>query len=163
AALGAERLEVDALVAYRPEQRALALTGREEARLPARVAEALEEAERLGISTTLDRLRPETLRRGSRAPEAVGDGVSGAPCLKAWHHLVVQSDGRTAPCCVLAGTGGSVAETPLGAVWETDPTLTAIRDGMRRGVATGRCAECSENILAHERAIRARLITGEAA
>jgi hypothetical protein len=53
--------------------------------------------------------------------------------------------------------GGSVAETPLGELWMRDPTLLGIREGMRAGRATGRCAECSENILAHERAIRARL------
>ena len=158
AAVGASRLEVDALVAYRPEQVALALGPAEEARLPARVAEALAEADRLGVSTTLDRLRPDTLRRGARPPDAApGSGLAAAPCLKAWHYLVVQADGRTAPCCVLAGTGGSVAEAPLAEVWETDPTLTAIRVGMRAGTPTGRCAECSENILAHERAIRARL------
>lgn len=158
AALGVARLEVDALVAYRPEQVALKLGPAEEARLGDRVAEALAEAERLGVSTTLDRLRPDTLRRGERAPEAApGEGLAAAPCLKAWHHLVVQSDGKIAPCCVLAGTGGSVAEAPLAEVWERDPTLLAIRAGMRAGRPTGRCAECSENILAHERAIRGRL------
>jgi MoaA/NifB/PqqE/SkfB family radical SAM enzyme len=181
AALGATRVEFDALVAYRPEQEALALGPAEEARLPARVAEALAEAERLGVSTTLDRLlRPDALRRGARLPEAPaapnsgatpgtptpgtptpGDtgaiGLAAAPCLKAWHYLVVQADGRTAPCCVLAGTGGSVADVPLAEVWTTDPTLLAVRAGMRAGRPTGRCAECSENILAHERAIRARL------
>ncbi len=158
AALGAARLEVDALVAYRPEQRALALGPAEEARLGERVAEALAEADRLGVSTTLDRLRPDTLRRGARAPApSDGTGLAAAPCLKAWHYLVVQSDGRTSPCCVLAGTGGSVADTPLATLWESDPALVAIRDGMRAGRPPGRCAECSENILAHERAIRARL------
>ena len=58
---------------------------------------------------------------------------------------------------MLAGTGGSVADAPLAEVWTTDPTLLAVRAGMRAGRPTGRCAECSENILAHERAIRARL------
>ncbi|MDP2316666.1 MAG: radical SAM protein [Pseudomonadota bacterium] len=159
AALGAERVDVDALVAYRPEQVAHALGPREEARLPDRVEEALGEAHRLGIATTLEHFRRgDVLRRGARPPEAApGEGLAAAPCLKAWHYLVVQADGRTAPCCVLAGTGGSVADAPLAQVWESDPTLVGIRAGMRAGRPTGRCAECSENILVHERAIRARL------
>ncbi len=181
AALGAVRVDFDALVAYRPEQRVLALGPAEEARLPARVEEALAEADRLGIATTLAHFRGETgrgevgpgevgrsvdtLRRGARPPPAPANsgapavGLAAAPCLKAWHYLVVQSDGRTSPCCVLAGTGGSAADTPLATVWESDPTLTSIRAEMRAGRPTGRCVECSENILAHERAIRARLPT----
>ena len=78
-------------------------------------------------------------------------------CLKAWHHLVVQADGRTAPCCVLSGIAGSVAETSLAEVWANDPTFGSIRTGMLAGKPTGRCVECSANILAHEHAIRARL------
>jgi MoaA/NifB/PqqE/SkfB family radical SAM enzyme len=165
AALGCYRVDVDALVAYRPEQEALVLGPAERARLPARVEEALAEADRLGIVTTLDNFRSaDTLRRGARLPaaaaaplSAVPESLAAAPCLKAWHYLVVQADGRTSPCCVLAGTGGSVADTPLATLWEADPTLLGIRAGMRRGQPTGRCAECSENILVHERAIRARL------
>lgn len=168
AALGCHRVDVDALVAYRPEQQALALGPVERARLPGRVEEALAEADRLGIATTLAAFRDaDTLRRGHRLPETpsaagptappAAEGLAAAPCLKAWHYLVVQADGRTAPCCVLAGTGGSVADTPLATLWEADPTLLAVRAGMRRGQPTGRCAECSENILVHERAIRARL------
>ncbi|MDP2308036.1 MAG: radical SAM protein [Pseudomonadota bacterium] len=170
AALGCYRVDVDALVAYRPEQRALALGPAEEARLAARVEEAIAEADRLGVVTTLAAFRrADTLRRGARAPAVVtgaavpagpspvAEGLAAAPCLKAWHYLVVQSDGRTSPCCVLAGTGGSVADAPVATVWEADPTLLDIRAGMRAGRPTGRCVECSENILTHERAIRARL------
>ncbi|MFZ5479906.1 MAG: radical SAM protein [Myxococcota bacterium] len=159
AALGCERVEFDALVAYRPEQRALALDARQRAELPDRAREAIAEADRLGISTTLDRfLAGDALDRGARPPAAgAGPGLAGAPCLKAWHHLVVQADGRTAPCCVLAGEGESVADTALAALWPTSPYLERVRAGMRAGRPTGRCAECSENILAHERAIRARL------
>lgn len=159
AAVGAFRIEVDALVAYRPEQRALALGPAEEAALPALVAEARAEADRLGLATTLDRFaRADTLRRGDRPPaRGDGDGIAGAPCLKAWHHLVIQHDGRTSPCCVLAGEGESVADRPLAEVWGGGAYLEGIRAGMRAGRPPGRCAECSENILAHERAIRARL------
>ena len=83
--------------------------------------------------------------------------LAAAPCLKAWHHLTVQADGRVAPCCVLAGEGGSVADRPLAEVWGVDPFLEAVRAGMRAGRPLPRCAECSANLLSHERAIRARL------
>lgn len=155
AAIGAWRVEVDALIAYRPEQQALALGDAERERLPIRMEEARAEAEKLGISTNLDRPHGP---RGAHAPESgTGEGLAKAPCLKAWHHLVVQADGRTAPCCVLAGVAGSVAEVSVAEVWREDETFRSIRQGMLAGRPTGRCAECSENILAHERAIRARL------
>lgn len=158
AALGAPRVDFDALVAYTPEQRALSLSAEQAAALPALAAAALAEAEHLGVATTLARFaRPDTLARGARLPEkGDGDGVAAAPCLKAWHWLAVQHDGRTSPCCVLAGEGESVAERPVAEVWE-GPYLEAIRAGMRAGRPTGRCAECSENILAAERELRARL------
>ncbi len=207
AAVGAEAVELDALVAYRPEQRIHALGAAEAERLPERLREGLAEAERLGVRTTYARLLdPRALRRGeggalvetaggeARNPEgglsrvatvatqmhgvatthgrvvsgsmigiaaptasAAPDPLSAAPCLKAWHHLTVQADGRVAPCCVLAGEGGSVAERSLAEVWGLDPFLASVRAGMRAGRPPGRCAECSENLLAHERAIRARL------
>ena len=159
AALGATRVDFDALVAYRPEQRVHALGLAEEVRLPASVRAGLAEAARLGVATTLDRfLDAATLRRGDRPPPAAsGEGIAGAPCLKAWHYLVVQADGRTSPCCVLAGEGESVADRPLAKVWNDSPYLESVRTGMRAGRPTGRCAECSENILAHERLIRGQL------
>jgi MoaA/NifB/PqqE/SkfB family radical SAM enzyme len=151
-ALGVPRLEVDALIAYRPEQAALALRAEDRPRLMRQIDASLDEADRLGVSTTIERLRePTALARGS-VPAA-----SAAACLKAWHHLVVQADGRTSPCCVLAGTGGSAATAPIGTIWREDPSLLAIRAGMAAGRPTPRCAECSENILAHERAIGARM------
>jgi hypothetical protein len=161
-ALGAERVDFDALVAYRPEQKALALGAPDLERLPDAVREGLAEARRLGIVTTLERfLAPDTLQRGERAPAAgEGSGLAKAPCLKAWHHLVVQADGRTSPCCVLAGEGESVADAPLREVWVRGAYLERVRASMRAGRPMGRCVECSENILAHERAIRARLPSG---
>lgn len=208
AAVGAEAVELDALVAYRPEQRVHALGVVEAARLPERLREGLAEAERLGVRTTYARLLdPRALRRGeggalvetgggearnprddtptisyvatriedvatarddvvsnhafvapAPAPARTASALRAAPCLKAWHHLTVQADGRVAPCCVLAGEGGSVAERSLADVWGLDPFLESVRAGMRAGRPPGRCAECSENLLAHERAIRARLL-----
>lgn len=158
-ALGADRLEVDALVAYRPEQVALRPGEAQLAALPDRVHAAEAVAAALGVRTTLTHLlRPGALERGRRPPAAgPGPGLAAAPCLKAWHHLVVAADGRTSPCCVLAGEGESLREGDLATLWRASPSLAAIRAGMRAGRPTGRCAECSENILAHERNIRARL------
>ena len=159
AALGAAAVEVDALIAYRPEQTVHALGPEEKARLPQRVREALDAAAVLGVATTLARLlAPEALARGLRAPPSPGgQGYGAAPCLKAWHHLTISADGRVAPCCVLAGSGSSVAQRPLAEVWEGDPFLERVRADMLAGKPQGRCVECSENLLAHERAIHARL------
>ncbi len=159
AALGAVRVDFDALVAYRPEQRALALSPAERAQVPALARVAHARAETLGIATTLPHFFEEArLVRGAAAPpRPPGEGLHGAPCLKAWHHLVVQADGRTSPCCVLAGEGGSARSTPLAAVWEGDALLQAVRAGMAAGAPLPRCRECSWNILAHEAVIRGHL------
>lgn len=163
-ALGAERVDFDALVAYRPEQQALQLSPAEQAALPARAAEALALARTLGIHTTLERLcDPDNLRRGERPPpapspaEQAQGGLKAAPCLKAWHYLVVAADGRTSPCCVLAGEGESAAQTPLPQLWRDSAFLNAVRAGMLRGAPLPRCRECSGNILAHEALIRSAL------
>ncbi len=158
-ALGAERVDFDALIAYRPEQQALSLSPAEAAALPARAAQALALAEQLGIQTTLANfLEPAALQRGQVSPTGPDrPGLHGAPCLRAWHYLVVQADGRTSPCCVLAGMGGSVADTSLADAWRDDPFLAQVRSGMLAGRAQPRCRECSQNILAHEGRIRAAL------
>jgi radical SAM protein with 4Fe4S-binding SPASM domain len=156
-AVGAFRVDFDALVAYRPEQQALALTPAETAELPDLAAAALQEAQSLQIESTLSNfLKP--LVRGQQLPASgTGAGIAGAPCLKAWHHLVIQADGRISPCCVLSGAGESLATGSLQNLWKNSEFLQGIRDSMRKKQPTGRCRECSENILAHERAIRGAL------
>lgn len=158
-ALGAHRVDFDALIAYTPEQRALALSPAQAAQVPALAAEALAAAESIGLATTLGHfLRPEATDRGNTAvPVPAGRGLAGAPCLKAWHHLVVQADGRISPCCVLAGEGGSVADQPLWQAWTGDPFLETVRTRMLAQAPLPRCRECSWNILSHEAAIRAAL------
>jgi len=158
-AIGAERVDFDALIAYRPEQRALELDAAQLAEVPALARTALAEAEALGIATTLEHfLEPDRLQRGSFVPPIPTEpGLAGAPCLKAWHHLVVQADGRTSPCCVLAGEGGSVADAPLATVWREDAFLEGVRSGMLAKQPLPRCRECSWNILGHEATIRAHL------
>ena len=158
AALGAFRVELDSLVAYRPEQRALALTAAQAAALPDLAAAAERVAADLGVETTHAALRATTVARGHQPPAATSTpGLAGAPCLKAWHHLVIQADGRTSPCCVLAGEGEPVTTQSLATVWREGPYLSGLRVAMQAHTPPPRCAECSENILTHERNIRSRL------
>lgn len=153
ASLGCGRVEFDHLIAYRPEQVRLALSSREHGDLHAIVEQIASVAAALGVQTTAAALLTP---RGTSppAPSAAG-GVRGAPCLKAWHHLVIQADGRVSPCCVLAGEGEAVRS--VGASWRSDPFLQEVRAAMLSGAPLARCRECSENILVHERAIRDRL------
>ena len=157
--LGAHRVDFDALIAYTEAQQALQLDDDQRAALPevARAAHVL--AQRRGIATTLAHFvdgpapeRGDTVVEGTPAP-----GIQGAPCLKAWHYLVVQADGRTSPCCVLAGSGGSARTNPLADIWAQDPFLRSVRHGMLHKQPLERCRECSANILGHEAAIRSAL------
>jgi AdoMet-dependent heme synthase len=164
--LGAFRVDFDALVAFRAQQRALLLDRTQAAKLADLAAAALVDAERLGLATTLPALlRPETLDRDrtevASAPHRDAlpslPVVGAAPCLKAWHYLVIQQDGRTSPCCVLAGSGDGLGSGTLADLWERQAALGAVRAAMVAGQPMPRCGECSENILGHERAIRAEL------
>ena len=159
AAIGAFRIDFDALIAYTPEQQALALTPEQRLAVPAEARRAMSHAADLGIATTLENfLHPERIDRGSALPSPPdGEGFKGAPCLKAWHNLVVAADGKTSPCCVLASSGGSVRDSPLATVWHHDPFMNTVRKGMLAGTPTARCQECSWNILAHEAEIRSHL------
>jgi MoaA/NifB/PqqE/SkfB family radical SAM enzyme len=171
--LGAFRIDFDALIAYQPEQLALALTPGEQAEVPAIARRAMALADELGIATTLEHfLDARNLDRGQQAEPSsedaarvaapARDGARGdmlaslrlAPCLKAWHYIVVQADGRTSPCCVLAGQGESVEQRSLVEVWRSGDFLEEIRAAMLAGRPPARCSECSANILAHERVIR---------
>ena len=155
-ALGCFRIDFDHLIAYRPEQLALALTEAQRRELPSIVRRAQDQAQALGIATTLENLI-EGPQRGEAPPPSEGVGLENAPCLKAWHYLVVQADGRTSPCCVLAGQGESAASTSLDTLWRESDFLGQVRAGMIAGEPLPRCRECSPNILAHERHIRSHL------
>ena len=157
-ALGCFRVDFDALVAYRPEQLALKLSPAQMAEVPSIAREALEVAERLGVATTLENyLEPANLDRGTPRELDLEPGLENAHCLKAWHYLVVQADGRTSPCCVLAGQGESVAERPVAEVWREGAFLNEVREAMVAGAPLQRCRECSPNILVHEAHIRSQL------
>jgi MoaA/NifB/PqqE/SkfB family radical SAM enzyme len=161
AAIGATRIDYDLLVAYRPEQQELALNADQLRALPAIAARARLDADNHGIATTLHLLEDPTIQARGDAPPPLpdGEGLAGAPCLKAWHYLVVQADGRSSPCCVLAGEGGSAASQPLATLWREDPFLERVRNGMLAKQPLPRCRECSANILHHEAAIRRELTT----
>ena len=158
-AMGAFRIDFDALIAYTPEQKALALSPEQRAEVPAHAKQAMDRAAELGIQTTLENfLSPDKLDRGNTQVESPeGEGFSAAPCLKAWHYLVVQADGKTSPCCVLAGEGGSVTNQSIDSLWRDDSFLNRVRTGMLRGTPLQRCSECSWNILRHEAEIRNHL------
>ncbi len=156
ASLGCQRVEFDHLIAYRPEQVALALSPADRARLPAVIASVTAVADALGIVTTAASLASVRGVSAPAAPSTMG-GLAGAPCLKAWHHLVIQADGRVSPCCVLAGEGAVVDDVDVASAFASDPFLQKVRAGMLAGTPLARCRECSENILVHERAIRDRL------
>ncbi len=154
-AMGCFRIDFDQLIAYRPEQLALQLDESQRAELPALVSEAAQLAEEFGIATTLDNLLGSA--RGEQPPPVTGTGLNNAPCLKAWHYLVIQADGRTSPCCVLAGQGESAAQGSLQTLWVDSAFLNRVREGMLEGEPLPRCRECSSNILAHEARIRSHL------
>lgn len=158
-ALGAFRVDFDALIAYTPEQQALQLSPAERAAVPDVARRAIENADKHGIITTLDHfLHPERLDRGNTRIEIPEEpGLQGAPCLKAWHYLVIQADGRSSPCCVLAGEGGQVQGQGLAGLWRDDPFLNAVRQGMLDKTPLARCRECTWNILAHEADVRGEL------
>ena len=158
-ALGASRLDVDSLIAYMPEQKKLELTPNSIKGLPHEAAKAKGLADKWGIAHTLDQfLSVNPRQRGVNPPTAPKEkGLKGAPCLKAWHHLVIQADGKSSPCCVLSGSGGSAKETDLKNIWTKDPFLLTVREGMKRGKPLDRCKECSWNILRHEAEIRDEL------
>jgi radical SAM protein with 4Fe4S-binding SPASM domain len=157
--VGVTRIDFDALIAYRPEQKALELNASQQAELAQIASQAKKLAQTLNIQTTLDNfIQNEHVSRGTQAPPSgEKEGLAGAPCLKAWHHLVIQADGRTSPCCVLAGQGGSIRNQSVETLWNNDEFLEQIREAMLKHQPLDRCKECSWNILSHEREIRKNL------
>tara|TARA_B110000037_G_scaffold220645_1_gene289128 strand:- start:1429 stop:2487 length:1059 start_codon:yes stop_codon:yes gene_type:complete len=157
--VGVTRIDFDALIAYRPEQKALELNASQQTELVQIASKAKKIAQGFNIQTTLDNfIQNEHVSRGTQAPPSgEREGLAGAPCLKAWHHLVIQADGRTSPCCVLAGQGGSIRNQSVETLWNNDKFLEQIREAMFKHQPLDRCKECSWNILSHEREIRKNL------
>jgi MoaA/NifB/PqqE/SkfB family radical SAM enzyme len=158
-AVGAMRVNFDAIIPYRPEQYALALDDAERALVPDLARQALVTAERLGIETTLESfLRPETLQRGALTfPQSGPRDVAHAPCLNPWYYLVVQPNGRVSPCCVISGPGEDVREAGLAATWLRGAYFSELRAKMVDKVVTDLCRNCSQAIIGRNDFIRAHL------
>ena len=158
-ALGAKRVDFDALIAYRPEQKSLLLSNTQQQELKSEAQRALLRAQELNIESTLENFtRQERTERGAIPPTALPkEGKLGAPCLKPWHHLVIGHNGRTAPCCVLSGEGPSIRDSSFLDFWHNSDYFTRLRRSMYNHTPTKRCAECSWNILRHEEQIRSHL------
>jgi len=158
-AVGAYRVDFDALIAYRPEQEVLQLSPHQQTELVALAQEAQAAAKQANITTTLANFMAiDSGVRGKNLPKSgTQTGLAGAPCLKAWHHLVIQANGASSPCCVLAGQGGSAATQPLQTVWLQDQFMQTVRQQMAKHRPLNRCRECSANILKNEVVIRQHL------
>ncbi len=161
AALGAYRLNVDILIAYRPEQRALALTDGDLDRLPQLAGEALETARQLGIETNIDQLTdPRSTQRGQMTlPDQGPRTLRHAPCLNPWYYMVVDAAGSASPCCVITATGEDVRGPGLRETWERGPLFSELRASMIDKQPPGRCRECSLSMISRNDELR-RLIEG---
>jgi MoaA/NifB/PqqE/SkfB family radical SAM enzyme len=158
-ALKAKRVDFDALMAYRPEQKKLLLNHSQQQELQNEATKALALAQELNIESTLENfVHQSRTTRGTTLPSAIKkEGMLGAPCLKPWHHLVISHNGRTAPCCVLSGEGPSIKKTSFMDFWNNSTYFQQLRSSMHKHQPTKRCAECSWNILRHEAEIRTHL------
>jgi len=160
-ALGAYRINVDALIAYRPEQRELLLTDDQRAALPDRVAVAARIARDLGIEHSLDQLveRRTTERGQMELPLGGPATIEHAPCLNPWYYMVVDADGCVSPCCVITGTREDVRERGLRESWERGPVLAGLRRRMLAKRVPERCRECSVAMISRNEELR-RIMAG---
>ncbi len=158
-AVGAMRVNFDALIPYRPEQHALKLNADERAQVPALARAAAVTAERLGIETTLESfLQPETMDRGDLEFSQEGPrDAAHAPCLNPWYYLVVQPNGRVSPCCVISGPGEDVREAGLAATWLEGAYFQDLRRSMINKQVTDLCRNCSHAIISRNDFIREHL------
>ena len=151
--LGVSRLDFDGLIAYTPEQTELVLNEAEQQECMGLIQQGIELSKRLGVQTTLAN-HVQSNRGTTAPPSGTQPGILGAPCYKPWHHLTIQADGRTSPCCVLAGEGESIRGSTLSEFWTTSPYLNRMRENMLAHTPPKRCRECSPNILSQEWAIQ---------
>ena len=156
--LGVSRVDFDGLIAYTPEQTELVLNEVELQEFRGLVQQSLTLSNRLGIQTTLAN-HIQSNRGTTAPPSGQQPGILGAPCYKPWHHLTIQADGRTSPCCVLAGEGESVRDSKLSEFLDySSPYLNRMRENMLAHTPPKRCRECSPNILSQEWAIQRAMI-----
>lgn len=155
--LGISRIDFDGLIAYTPEQKVLLLNPSEHLEFSTAVQEGLRLSKRLNIQTTLTN-HIQSTRGVEEPPSGTQPGILGAPCYKPWHHLTIQADGRTSPCCVLAGEGETIRGSNISEFWSTSSYLNGLRQTMRDHKPTKRCSECSPNILSQEWAIQRAMV-----
>ncbi|MBM75551.1 MAG: hypothetical protein CMK59_09120 [Proteobacteria bacterium] len=160
-ALGIQRVDFDHLIAYKPEQKQLELSTDQLCEFKLVAQSAHKASKKLGIESNLEGFLNAT-PRGSEPPKpTTNTGLKGAPCLRPWHHLVLQADGRSSPCCVLAGMGSAINDSTLSNFWQEEPFLKQLRADMIAKKPHARCVECSSNILQHEHNIRSFLPADE--
>ena len=69
--------------------------------------------------------------------------TSQAFCILPWTHLSVRWDGRVTPCCMSEHTLGSLRDSTLLEVWNSD-TMRQLRLAMLQGRPHAACARCHE-------------------
>ena len=155
-ALGAYRINVDALIAYRAEQHALLLTDEERADLPLHVERAIEVADECGIDHNLGHLAdPRATERGQMELPCTGpDDVSHASCLNPWYYAVVDADGNLSTCCVIVATGEDVRELGFKESWLRGAFFEQLRDKMTTKRPPKRCRECSMAMISRNDELR---------
>lgn len=156
--LGVQRVDFDSLIAYKPDQQQLALSETEQQTLQSMALAICSRTEHRTVSHNLSQFTQTVEKRGvTLPPSGTHDGLLGAPCYKPWHHLTIQANGRTSPCCVLAGSGDAITED-LQSFWHSNPYFQEMRLAMLEHRPPDRCSECSNNILQQERLIQEALI-----
>ena len=156
--LGVQRIDFDSLIAYKPEQQRLALSTTEQQSLHAMAQEICSRNQHPTVSHNLVQFTETVNNRGTTPPPSGPlPGLLGSPCYKPWHHLTIQADGRTSPCCVLAGSGEPITED-LQSFWLNSSYFKQMRSSMLNHRPPARCSECSNNILQQERLIQEALI-----
>lgn len=161
---GCFRVNFDALIAYRPEQHALSLDGRQRDELARASAEGLERAARHGIETTLtqfvSRGDQRALDRGNMMFDLTGPHtLDASPCLNPWHHLVVHHNGRVSPCCVIPpeDDADDAHDLSLAEIWFRGRTFTGLRERFVDKLLTRHCPNCSMAIIGQNDVIRGHL------
>jgi len=155
-ALGAYRINVDALIAYRAEQQALLLTDDERAELPSHVHRAIEVADQTGIDHNLAHLAdPRATERGQMELPSTGpDDVPHASCLNPWYYAVVDADGNVSTCCVIVATGEDVRKRGFKESWLNGAYFGQLRERMTSKRPPRRCRECSMAMISRNDELR---------
>jgi len=155
-ALGAYRINVDALIAYRAEQQALLLSDDERVELVDHVARALVTAEACGIEHNLEHLAdPRATERGQmELPDTGPDDVAHASCLNPWYYAVVDADANLSTCCVITGTGEDVRDKGFKEAWTRGAFMTDLRRKMQGKRPPKRCRECSMAMISRNDELR---------